>query len=202
MTASWVGEDLEEGERQIAPFREKVPPALDLLGQFPYTFLQAASDPLAPRGRRTTATMSGFLDDLTDEIMDAAIAQAERFPSPFSFIEFTQMGGEVARVPADETAASAFRDAGFLYITGANCIDEADVAACREWTFEADAALQAFRRPGRYINFLSEDDDDDIREAFGERTFGRLAEVKAKYDPDDVFSYNPSRRSAAIPQTA
>lgn len=197
MTVTWVGEDLDAGERYVAPLREgAVPPTLDLVGRFPYTFLQAGADPLAPHGRRSCASMSGYFADLSDEIVDAAIAQAERFPTPYSVIELSQMGGAVARVPADAMATPLLRDAGYFYITGANCIEEADVQACRDWTFEADTALRPFALPGRYINFVSEDDDEGMRASIGERAFERLLSIKAAYDPDGVFSYNPNRRVA------
>jgi hypothetical protein len=199
MTATWIGEDLAAGARAIAPLRERVVPLLDLVGEFPYAFLQAASDPLAPRGRINCAAMPGFFDDLTAEIFAVGMAAAERFPGPHCVVEFAQLGGAVGRVAAAATAVpSAFREARFSYVLGSNCLQEGDLEACRQWVFEADAALAPYRLPGRYVNFLSEDDDDGMREAFGAETWGRLMEVKTKYDPDGVFSYNPSRRAAAV----
>jgi hypothetical protein len=199
MTVTWVGDDLDEGERMIAPFREKVAPTLDVVGPFPYAFLQAASDPLAPHGKLNCAAMPGFLDDLTEEIFDVGLAQAENFPGEYAIVEFAQMGGAVLRVPADATAVpAAFRDARFSYVLGSNTLDEAEIDACRQWVFDADAALEPYRRPGRYVNFMSEDDEDAMREALGEETYARLTEIKAEYDPDGVFSYNPNHRAAAV----
>jgi hypothetical protein len=199
MTVTWVGPDLDEGARTIAPFRQKVAPTLDVVGEFPYAFLQAASDPLAPHGRLNAAAMPGFLDDLTEAIFDIGLAQAESFPSDHSVLEFAQMGGAVTRVPADATAVpAAFRDAEFSYVLGSNTLDPSEIESCRQWVFEADAALEPHRRPGRYANFLSEDDSDEMREAFGDEIYDRLMEIKAKYDPDGVFSHNPNNRAAAV----
>jgi hypothetical protein len=119
----------------------------------------------------------------------------ERFPTDASVLEFSQLGGAVARVPADATASAAFRDAGFFYIAGANSWDEADDEACEQWVRAADAALGRFRLPGRYFNFLSYDDEDNLREALGARTAARVAAVKATYDPDGVFAHNPNARA-------
>jgi FAD/FMN-containing dehydrogenase len=193
MTATWAGADLEAGERQVAPLRDRVAPTLDLVGQFPYTMLQSAADALAPHGRRNPASMCGYLAEVSEEVFDIGIALAEEFPTPFMFVELSQMGGAIARVPADDTAAGPFRAAGWLYIVGGNCLDESGVEAIREWTSKGDAALEPHRLHGRYINFVSEDTEDNIRESFGEKTHARLLEIKAKYDPDGVFSYNPNR---------
>ncbi len=199
MTATWIGEDLEAGARAIAPLREKVSPLLDLVGEFPYAFLQAASDPLAPHGRINCAAMPGFFDDLSGEIFAIGLEHARRFPGPHCVVEFAQLGGAVARVPVAETAVpAAFRRARFSYVLGSNCLEEQDIEPARQWVFDADAALAPYRQGGRYVNFLSEDDEDGMREAFGEDTYARLMEIKAKYDPDAVFSYNPLKRAAAI----
>jgi hypothetical protein len=201
MPVTWAGEDFEEGERQIAPFRQKVPPTLDMVGPLPYTLLQSASDVLAPHGRRG-CSLPGYLADLSDDIMEIAIDLVERFPTDSSVLEFSQLGGAVARVPADATASAAFRDAGFFYIAGANSWDEADDEACEQWVRAADAALGRFRLPGRYFNFLSYDDEDNLHEALGEQTAARVAEINAKYDPDGVFAHNHNARAQQASATS
>jgi len=67
-------------------------------------------------------------------------------------------------------------------------------------TRAGDATMTAHRLPGRYINFVSEDDDDSVREAMGAETYRRLTEVKAKYDPDGIFSRNPNKFSVGRSQ--
>ena len=200
MTATWVGDDLEEGERIIAPLRERVPPSLDLVGQFPYTFLQAASDPLAPHGRLNVAAMCGYLDELTEEVFDIAMPAAERFRTPLTVIEFSQMGGAVKRVPADATAVPpAFRDCGYFYIVGAQHLDASEVDACRDWTFERERQLEPYRLPGRYLNFVTGGRRGQHAGRARRRQLTRgCMEVKAKYDPEGVFSYNPNKRAAAV----
>jgi hypothetical protein len=196
MVITWVGDDLDEGERFIAPIREEIPATLDLVGRFPYTFLQAGSDALAPHGRLSAAVMCGYLDALTDEVFDLALEEVAKFPTPYTVVEFSQLGGAVSRVPADATAAGPIRDARYFYLVTGNTYDPETLDACREWTFAASERMDALRRPGRYLNFVCEDDEDTLREALGEDTWQRLGEVKAKYDPDGVFSYNPNRRNA------
>lgn len=202
LTITWMGSDRAEGVRHVAPFLEKVAPAFDMLGEFPYAALQAMGDPLSPHGRRSY-TYAGFLEDLPDDVLDISAEFTEECPSPvWPTVELYQMGGAVARMPADATAASAFRPAGWYYIAGASWWDPADDAAAIDWVRRLDAALEPFRLPGRYINFVSEDDVEGQRESLGDQTFARLMEVKAKYDPDGVFSRNPNKRPASVPATA
>ena len=108
------------------------------------------------------------------------------------------MGGAVARVPPDATAASAFRAAGWYYIVSGAHVDEADDEICTEWVHDLDDAFEPFRLPGRYINFVADDDEDGQRDAIGAATFARSAEIKAKYDPHGVFARNPNRRPARM----
>lgn len=193
MTATWAGPDLAEGERHLAPLREKLTPPLDIVGPFRYPVLQSAADYLAPHGRKNAGSMSGFLPDITDGIIDICIDRARQFPTRFGVVELSQMGGAISRVATNDTAAGAFRGAGWLYIIGSNSYDEVDVEPGRAWVFGGDAALAPFRLPGRYINFLSEQTENNIRESFGKRTYARLLEIKATYDPAGVFSHDPNR---------
>jgi hypothetical protein len=137
--------------------------------------------------------MCGYFDELTEEAFDTAVELAEQFPTPYTVIEFSQMGGAVSRVPVDATAAGPIRDARYFYIVGANTVETETIDAARDWTFTASERMDALRKPGRYLNFVTEDDEATMREALGDDTWARLAEVKATYDPDGVFSYNPNR---------
>jgi FAD/FMN-containing dehydrogenase len=197
LVLTWMDEDHAEGERKLAPFREKVVPALNMIGPFPYTMLQSMLDVLSPHGRRVYNKI-GYLKELTDDLIDVSLDIVDKFPNEYALFEITQLGGAVGRVAADDTAASAFREAGYFYIAGANWVDEAEDDACLEWVHAADAALNRFRLPGRYINFLTEDDEEDAREQLTDRTFARLAKVKAEYDPDNVFSRNPNIAVTAV----
>jgi FAD/FMN-containing dehydrogenase len=201
MPITWIGNDLDEGERVIAPFRERVPPTLDMVGRFPYTMIQAGSDGLAPHGLRNIAVYSGFLPDLTEEIFDTALAEAETFPSSKSLVEFSLAGAAVARVAPDATAGASFRGAKYTFTVASNSSGPSNDAACRAWTSHADTALAPFRLPGRYLNFVTGDDENGVREALGEETYARLTEIKEAYDPHGVFSRNPNKRLAREPQT-
>ena len=102
------------------------------------------------------------------------------------------MGGAVARVPHDATAYAG-RDVGHNMSIDAVWLPEQDDTVRASETAWARAFLDALQphRAGVYVNFLDSDDDTSrVREAYGDDTYRRLAEVKAKYDPDNVFHNN------------
>jgi FAD/FMN-containing dehydrogenase len=102
-------------------------------------------------------------------------------------------GGAVARVPHDATAFAG-RDVAHNIIVDAVWLPEESgehAAAEKAWAQRFLQALQPHRAAGVYVNFLDADDDmSRVREAYGDQTYRRLAEVKLKYDPDNVFHHN------------
>jgi FAD/FMN-containing dehydrogenase len=197
LAITWMGE-LDEGAQYVDPFARLVEPAWNLVAPTPYTKLQQFADSLAPEGRRNYLK-SGYFDELTDEVADAVIDQAQRFTSPYSLIELYQMGGALERVPKEDSAFGE-RGAGFFYTAVSTWEDPADDEAALEFCRELDVAFDPIRRPGRYINFVVEGDDAALREALGDETVARLAAVKKTYDPEGFFSRDPAARrvSAAV----
>ena len=98
------------------------------------------------------------------------------------------MGGAVSRVAADATAFG-HRDAPFLINTIGGCIESQDDATTIAWVREVSAAL-AHNSTGAYVNFLSPTDAEGARLAYESATYERLAALKAKYDPTNVFRLN------------
>jgi hypothetical protein len=107
------------------------------------------------------------------------------------------MGGAVARVPRDATAYAG-RDVAHTIIIDAVWLPEQSgehAAAETAWARGFLQALQPHRAAGVYVNFLDADDDTSrIREAYPDHIYRRLAEVKAKYDPDNAFHHNKNIR--------
>ena len=108
------------------------------------------------------------------------------------------LGGAVARVAHDATAYAARDVAHSIIIDAVSLPGEPGVAAAEAaWARRFLQALQPHRAGGVYVNFLDSDDDTTrVREAYGDRTHRRLAEVKAKYDPDNVLHHNKNIQPA------
>jgi FAD/FMN-containing dehydrogenase len=182
----WSG-DLDEGREVVRPWLDLAPP-IQMVDAMPYTVMQTLQDDLAPPGRHSY-WKSGYLTELTDDAIAAAAGVAATVPSPFSLAEIVLWGGAVARVGADDTAFGQ-RDGRFLFNAVSFWEDPADTEPNVAWARNFYDALQPFATEGVYVNFLSEEGDQRVVEAYGAEKYARLARIKAQYDPDNLFRLN------------
>ncbi len=182
----WSG-DIDEGREVIQPWLDLAPP-IQMVDAMPYTVMQTIQDDLAPPGRHSY-WKSGYLTELTDDAIAAAAGVAATVPSPFSLAEIVLWGGAVARVGADDTAFGQ-RDGRFLYNAISFWEDPAETERNVAWARSFHEALQPYATEGVYVNFLSEEGDQRIVEAYGTDKYERLARIKAQYDPDNLFRLN------------
>ncbi|MFJ8015538.1 FAD-binding oxidoreductase [Streptomyces sp. NPDC096339] len=188
----------EEGERVLRPLRRFGTPLVDLLAPTSYAAFQGGLDDTVPHGWHYYWKATG-LTGLSDAAVSVIADQAYRAGSPRSYAAVFHMGGAVARVPHDSTAYAG-RDAPFnIVIDGVWLPGETGERAAGEtaWTRNFLEALGPHRGGRVYVNFLDRDDDAGrVREAYGDDTYRRLAEVKAKHDPGNVFHHNKNIRPA------
>lgn len=189
--ASCYAGPIEEGERAVRALREFGTPLVDLVGPNLYVDHQSGIDDTVPHGWHYYWKATN-LTRLSDEVIDIVAAHAYGATSPRSYAAMFHMGGAVARVPHDATAYAG-RDVAHNIIVDAAWLpnqDDTVGAAETAWARGFLTALQP-HRAGVYVNFLDSDDDTSrVREAYGDDTYSRLAEVKAKYDPENVFHNN------------
>jgi len=187
---------LDEGEQAIAPLREAGTPLVDLSGPTPFVSAQQLFDPDYPDGRRYY-WKSLYLGHLDDEVAAALAGHAARRPSPLSSLDIWALGGAMGRVSASESAF-ARRDAPFLLGIEANWDDPGQDAVNMGWAREVFRDMQArFPGEGTYLNFpgFVEDGGDMVERAYA-GNFARLQEVKARYDPANLFRSNLNIRPA------
>jgi FAD/FMN-containing dehydrogenase len=182
---------VEDGERTVRPLRQFGTPLVDLVGPTLYVDHQSAIDDTVPHGWHYYWKATD-LTGLSDEVIDIVAEHAYRATSPRSYAAMFHLGGAVARIPREATAFPG-RDVEHNIIIDAAWLPEQEEslgAAERAWAREFLDALKP-HRTGVYVNFLDRDDDAGrVREAYGDETHRRLAEVKAKYDPGNVFHNN------------
>jgi FAD/FMN-containing dehydrogenase len=194
VASCYVG-PVEDGERAVRALRQFGTPLVDLVGPTLYVDHQRSIDDTVPHGWHYYWKATN-LTRLSDEVIDALADHAYAASSPRSYAAIFHMGGAVARVPHDATAY-ANRDVGHnMSIDAVWLPDESGEHADAE-TAWARGFLEALQPHGAgvYVNFLDADDDTSrVREAYGDDTYRRLAEVKAKYDPENVFHNNKNIR--------
>ena len=179
--------DPAKGEPLIEPLREFGTPVGDHVGVQPYTAWQQAFDPLLAPGARNYWKSHNF-SRLDDKLFDAVIEYIKKLPSPQCEIFFGAIGGATTR-PAPDSAAYAHRDAQFVMNVHGRWDDPADDERCIGWARDFFKASAPYASSGVYVNFLTADEGDRVRSAYGPN-YDRLVQVKRKYDPANLFRTN------------
>jgi FAD/FMN-containing dehydrogenase len=190
VTCCYAG-DIEEGEKVIRPMREFGKPLLDLCAPKPFLVHQSMFDPSFPAGwwyyfRSTN------LAELTDDVIDIVADRAPRMTSSLTAFPIFQLGGAIARVGEEETAYSG-RDAGHTVNINATTATGDGFDDERSWSREFWSALEPFHT-SVYANFLMEEGEDRIRQAYGPVKLDRLRALKRAYDPENLFHLNQNIR--------
>jgi FAD/FMN-containing dehydrogenase len=185
--------DPTQGERLIDPLRKFGAPLGEHVGVQPFVAWQQAFDPLLAPGARNY-WKSHNLSSLDDGLIDAAIEYIRKLPSPHCEVLFAAMGGEVSRRPADSTAY-AQRDARFIMNVHGRWDGPSDDESCICWSRDFFQASAPFSTGGVYVNFMTADERDRVRAAYGSN-YDRLARVKRAYDPKNLFRVNQNIQPA------
>jgi hypothetical protein len=149
--------------------------------------LQTMADSDFPHGRRYY-TKSGYFTYLDNSVVDRLIEVIATIPSPETQIELAYLGGAAARIGADETAFGD-RRAPFILNLLANWSEPSGDARNIAWIREVFGRLRPAMKPGVYVNFMSDDEQDRVPEAYHDR-WDRLVAVKSHYDPNNFFRLN------------
>ncbi len=179
---------VEEGEEVIAPLKAFGSPVLDRCEPKPFLEHQAMFDPSFPHGQWYYMRACD-VGELTDEVIDITVEHAMRIRSPLTAFPIWQMGGAISRVGEDETAFSG-RGAGHTFNITAATAGRDGFDEEREWVRDFWSALEPHHTSGVYVNFLMNEGEDRVREAYGTEKYDRLKALKRRYDPDNLFRLN------------
>ncbi|WP_395403889.1 FAD-binding oxidoreductase [Arthrobacter sp. UC242_113] len=178
---------LNEGDRVLKPLRDFGRPFAGAIEPMSYQAFQSGADASFPLGRQHY-WKSSFLKDLTEDAIDVLLEFAATCPSPHTGIGMQQMTGAASRVDPQATAF-AHRDRQYDCLILSQWEDPDDPDGNLDWTRRCFDALRPHLKEAVYVNNLGDQDHDRIREAYG-TNYDRLAGVKARYDPNNVFSLN------------
>lgn len=186
----WAG-DLDEGLEVIAPWRD-LRPEVDLVGPMPYADFQCMIDD--PPGFRNYWT-ADYHDEFPDKAMSLFVDHGLRRASPLTQHLLVPWGGAVAR--GDGNGPMALRHSRWVTHPFAVWEDPADDDANIDWARGFRRDIAPFANGGVYLNFIGDEGEDRVRAAFGADNYARLQQVKAEFDPDNVFRGNQNIRPAA-----
>jgi FAD/FMN-containing dehydrogenase len=188
---------VRDGERAVAPLRAFGPPIADLFQAAPYNQLQRMADFAFPTGKHNY-WKSAYLTALSDQAIDVMVDYFGRVPSPHTAIVLEHNGdGALERVP-DSATSFGHRRWPFNFVVTSSWSDPADTSRNVEWTREFYAALGPFLADAAYVNYYAGDEGPEgLAAAYGAEKLGRLAILKKKYDPCNVFRMNQNVLPAA-----
>src|SRR5262245_25699513 len=183
----------EEAEKDLAPARAFGPPAFELVGPMPHPVLQSLFDGITGPGMQNY-WRADFFSELDDDAIAAPVEHGAHVPSFYSGTFIFPIDGAAARVDSHDTAWS-YRDARFAEnLTGADP-DPAAAETITNWVMGAWEAAHPFSAGGAYLNFQGDEGQERVRASFRDN-YDRLAQIKKRYDPTNLFHVNQNIQPA------
>ena len=184
--------DPDSAERVLAPFRELATPLADFVAANPYTTMYPPDD---PDYHPTAESRTMFIDHVDRPTAETIVEHLNAIEAPTRVAQLRVLGGAMSRVPADATAY-AHRSGRIMVNVAAFYEGEDDRARKVDWvTGFSDALYQG--DDAAYVNFVGDEGEARIHAAYPGATWDRLAAVKARYDPDNLFHLNQNVAPAA-----
>jgi FAD/FMN-containing dehydrogenase len=182
-----AGDEHDRAEADLRPLREFGTPAADMVDRLPYPVMNTLLDDAFPRGT-LNYWKAAYVDELSDSTADVIVDAFEAAPTEMCMLIVELFHGAVTRV---EPTATAFphRERGFDIAIMPQWTDPADTDACISWARDTFDALQPFMTERVYVNYLSHDEENRVRQAYGPN-YDRLVELKRRYDPNNLFRLN------------
>jgi FAD/FMN-containing dehydrogenase len=182
---AYAGE-VEAGARAVAPLRVLAAPIADLVRPMPYPEIYQFTE--GGPGPDHEAARSLFVDTVDREVAATIVAHLQASTAPIAVAQLRVLGGAMARVPADATAF-AHRGRRVMAALGAVWERAEEAPTHQAWVADFAAALRQGDQ-GVYVNFLGDEGQARVREAYPGSTWERLVAVKRRYDPANLFRRN------------
>ncbi len=186
--------DPEKGQKLIQPIRQFGKPHGEAIGMNPWCAWQSGFDGLNSHGARNY-WKSHHLRELSSPCIGKVIEFAEKLPGPQCEVFIPHMEGAPSRVPENATAY-AFRSTPFVLNIHARWEDAGEDSRYIGWAKEFFQETRPFAR-GVYVNFLSDEGEQRVKDAYTEKAWQRLTQLKQKYDPTNLFRMNQNIKPSA-----
>jgi len=183
---------LADGEKAVAAIKAFGPPVMDMVGPIPYCAHNGLLDAAFPKGA-LNYWKAQFLKDLTDDAIATLVERFAACPSPMSQMVIEHFHGKASRVPVGDTAC-AMRVNGFNVVIISEWTDARENDQHIAWCRDTHTALKPYLAATRYVNYLGSDEEEDPAAVAYGTNYGRLRDLKTKYDPDNFFHTNVNIR--------
>jgi FAD/FMN-containing dehydrogenase len=184
----YAGADEEAAAAAMAPLLDALPePLMHGPGAMPHPAIQGAFDPVYPAGDQWY-WRADFVKDIPDEAIEIHAKFGAEMPTWKSTMHLYPINGAAHDVGSADTAWS-YRDATYGAVFAGVDPDPANVDAIRRWSIDYQEALHPYSAGGAYVNMMMDEGQDRVRASYRDN-YNRLAEIKAKYDPDNAFRVN------------
>jgi len=186
---------LDKAEKIFEPIRNLGNIALDFVGPIPHPALQGMFDALYVPGYQWY-WRADYMNELSDKAIDAHIKHGSEMPTMWSTMHMYPVNGAAGRIKNDATPWS-YRDATWAQVIVGVDPDPANRDLVTKWTKDYWEALHPYSAGGAYINFMMDEGQDRIRATYKDN-YDRLAMIKAKYDPNNLFRVNQNIKPAVM----
>lgn len=185
---------VEEGEKAVEPLRRFGPPVADTIAPISWVAMQQIVTESFPPGRQNY-WKSALTNTISDQVIETIVDYVGRVPSPHTFVGFVDCHGAYSRVGKTETAYY-HRDLQYDFLILSVWLDPAEAERNIVWTRDFFEAMRPHLSSAYYVNDLGEDEGEQaVRGAYG-GNYDRLAALKKKYDPTNLFRMNQNIRPA------
>ena len=188
-----------KAEEMFKPIRAFKKPALDFAGPMPQPVLNSMFDSIYPPGLQWY-WRADFVNELSDEAIAQHVRFAQTMPTMHSTMHLYPINGAAARVPKNATAWN-YRDANWAQVMVGVDPDPGNKEKITKWSKDYFDALHPFSAGGAYVNFMMDEGEDRVKATYGSN-YQRLSEIKAKYDPTNLFRVNQNIKPSGAKRAA
>ncbi|HET8667252.1 MAG TPA: BBE domain-containing protein, partial [Terriglobales bacterium] len=186
---------LGDAEETFLPIRNALTPVLDLVGPMPHPMLQSMFDGLYPPGLQWY-WKADFVNELSDDAVRVHMKYGPELPTMFSTMHMYPVNGAAHRVAADQTPFS-YRSSTWAEVIVGVDPDPAKKDLLTKWARSYWEELHPYSAGGAYVNFMMDEGEERVKATYGDN-YARLAAIKAKYDPYNLFHVNQNIKPKAI----
>lgn len=185
--------DMEKAEAAFKPIRAKKTPSLDFVGTLTVPALNTLFDPLYPPGL-IWYWKADYVKDLTAATIKKHIEYARQMPTRYCTMHMYNINGAASKVSRGETAWN-YRDANYGMVIVGVADNANDKEKVIEWAKNYWSDVHPYSMGGAYINMIMDEGPDRVKAGYGDN-YNKLAQIKAKYDPGNLFRVNQNIKPA------